>query len=968
MRPKTNHKIRALPPDYFRPRDFEYAQPIYDLAFLLQVDALSKKQDVPEYRTFALWKAAVSIDGYTTSVDKWLEDVGAGDRLDCVPTRRITEHLRAIRDTGTIPELEALTSPSHQACLRLRAIRGLGVKHIADALAAGQLTDAWLRNAVQITAEKASTLCETWDGTAQTAWEAAHVIPPLLRLLNSLEREFGADFFWTTTGLGDGLQPIQGTVEISISLPLATTTKDVVRNILQQDHFFSVKTCSDEKVVLAHLLGWKLLISSLYHSDIKAKSIAVLAAEADALLPPSGTFLRGDLHMHTNWSDGAAALQTMAEAAQANGLEYVAITEHSRSCKLQDGLNAVSWLRQAVSLSLLHPKIGILHGIEVDILRDGCLDLPSGLLAGMDIVIGSVHSSWDEDTHSNTERILKAVQSGHIDVLGHATSTILGKPGIPSYYRAPINLDWNRVFETCRKWSVALEFNCFPSRLDLLLPLLIRASSAGCWIAFGSDAHSRAHLVNLNVAQKVLPHIDVSRVLNLLSFKDFSKWLEQARVIRRTAPVDKSETVQLELFAVQPARQPRPSLVVRVAHHESVPNGSRIVGLDLTASKAKPTGVAVLDGLEVKTCSLESDDDIFAFIKEVAPAIVSIDSPLGLPGGGQEISVSAGIVRRAEYDLSSVGIPAYPALIDSMKPLTLRGISLRKEIESWPNAPKVIESYPGAAQDILCIPRKQKGLEFLRSGLRELGLHGTGLSTRSHDEMDAITSAIVGRFYESGEFEPMGIPAEAQLIVPKIQPLRFETPPVICLAGRTGAGKSVVARYLALFYGFHWIKTRELIYNLLIDDIHAPSDLRMFNKPVDEHNITDNDLTEFGIVILEQFRQVPLARKLRETVAASRRPVIVDAVRDLADFEALIGLNRPSILWFIDAQESIIQMRLKQRAIQTSRSPKPASGIDQMTTILKSAAHLSLRNDASLEDLRWRVDDTLFEAVHLERN
>src|SRR5208283_5194729 len=147
---------------------------------------------------------------------------------------------------------------------------------------------------------------------------------------------------------------------------------------------------------------------------------------------------------------------------------------------------------------------------------------------------------------------------------------------------------------------------------------------------------------------------------------------------------------------------------------------------------------------------------------------VSIDSPLGLPGGGNSIDPKAGIMRVAEHDLASVGIPAYPSLIDSMENLTLRGIRLRRAIESFPRAPRVIESYPGAAQDILSIPRKQRGLELLRAGLRELGLSGPGLDTKSHDEMDAITAAIVGRFYEAGRFEPMGIPSEAQLIVPKI--------------------------------------------------------------------------------------------------------------------------------------------------------------------------------------------------------
>src|SRR6185436_10178362 len=209
---------------------------------------------------------------------------------------------------------------------------------------------------------------------------------------------------------------------------------------------------------------------------------------------------------------------------------------------------------------------------------------------------------------------------------------------------------------------------------------------------------------------------------------------------------------------------------------------------DLTAGKGKPTGVALLDGMEVTTCSLQSDQELLDFVLSNEPAIVSIDSPLGFPGGGPEIDPSVGIVRVAEHDLSSVGIPAYPALIDSMKELTSRGVRLRKMIDAIKNSPVVIESYPGAAQDVLCIPRKQKSLELLRGGLHELGLTGSGLLTESHDEMDAITSAVVGRFYETGQFLPMGIPSEAQLIVPRIKPLRYNVSPIICLAGKTGAG------------------------------------------------------------------------------------------------------------------------------------------------------------------------------------
>ena len=961
--------LRSLDSDYFRPRDFEHVQPLYDLAYLLQIDALAKNEDVPEYRVFALWKAALSLDGYTTNVNRWLHGDADEDTLDSDPSSRIKDHLLKIEATGTIPELEELSTPAHQACLRLRSVRGLGIKQVAEALSKDRPPEDWLSNAVKATGLKAQVLLEIWEGKANSSWEAAHVVPPLMRLLREIEHIVGQPCPWTIPNLGDGLEPIADGFCGQTILPVGTSLGKVVKAAISKDHFFRFKRISENKVSITHILGWSIFIEATANVVNPSQTIEALAHQADALLNVDALSLRGDLHSHTNWSDGAAALQTMAEAAKNMGLEYLAVTDHSRSSKLQGGVTPVAWIRQAVSLSLVRPGIKILHGVEADILADGSVDLPPGLLAGLDIVVGSVHTSWSDDHSVNTNRILRAIESGLIDILGHPTATILGKPGVPNYHRPPVAVDWERVFAACKKWRVALEFNCFPSRLDLLLPLLRQASAAGCWISFGSDAHSRAHLEHLKIAQRVLPHIDSSRVLNLLGYGELKKWLKSARKIRSQNEPEFRPVAQgdLDLFGeTKPAIRSKPT-IVRVATHGCIPAGSRIVGLDLTASKVKPTGAAVLDGMRVKTCSLESDEDIMAFIAETKPAIVSIDSPLGLPGGGSEISKPAGIMRVAEYDLNSVGISAYPALIDSMKPLTLRGIKLRREIETIPNGPKVIESYPGAAQDVLCIPRKQKGLEFLRAGLTELGLKGPGLKTESHDEMDAITSAIVGRFYEANEFEPMGIPSEAQLIIPKLHPLIYEKLPIICLSGKTGAGKSVVARYLSLFYGFHWLRTRNIIRALLEDDLRHPLAKRMYQKEVTENAITDTVLREFGIIVLERYNQQPLIRKLDEMVAQIKRPVVVDAVRDLSDFLSLSQFGSEPRLWYVDAPESAIRNRLVARQKKGGRPIGNENRIDQKANILKSNADHCLKNESSLEDLRWRVDDALFEMIQLER-
>ena len=959
----------SLGQDYFWPRDFEYVQPLYDLAYLLQIDAIAKNEEVPEYRVFALWKAALGLDGYTTSVSRWLRGETGEDTLDTDPSSRIKDYLLTVEKSGTIPELQGLSTDAHQASLRLRSVRGLGIKMAAGVLSKERPFDDWLSDAIKVTQYGAQELFDIWQGKARLPWEAAHIVPPLLRLLHRVENYIEKSCKWAIPDLGDGLQPIVSAFDVWISQEDDILQQSAIKKAIANDPFFRLKKVSKGDFFLTHILGWSCVIHTMPEPKKNAKSLEALAQQADAMLVLGELKLRGDLHSHTNWSDGAAALQTMAEAAKRNGLEYLAITDHSRSSKVQGGLTPVTWIRQAVSLSVVRPDIKILHGIEADILADGSVDLPTGLLAGMDMVIGSVHSSWSNDHLENTKRVIAAIESGSIDILGHPTSAILGKPGVPNYYRPPVALDWERIFQVCNKWRVALEFNCFPSRLDLHLPLLRGASEAGCWISFGSDAHSRAHLKHIKIAQRVLPLIDASRVLNLLSFKEIKSWLKTARKHRSTIKRESRADAQLDLqFLMTQNPVPRPKTIeVCVATHTCVPSGSRIVGLDLTASRVKPTGAAVLDGMKVTTCSLESDEDIMSYIAEMKPAIVSIDSPLGLPGGGSEIVKAAGIMRVAEYDLNSVGISAYPALIDSMKPLTLRGIKLRREIEAMPNGPKVIESYPGAAQDVLCIPRKQKGLEFLRAGLRELGLKGPGLNTESHDEMDAITSAVVGRFYEADEFEPMGIRSEAQLIIPKLHPLTYEKCPTICLSGKTGAGKSVIARYLSLFYGFHWLRTRDIIRALLKDDLKRPFEERMYQKDITENSINEVVLRDFGIIVLEQYRQEPLIRKLDEMVADIKRPVIVDAVRDVSDFQSLLQFQNDPRLWYVDAPDSVIRSRLEQRQNKSFRPMGNENRIDQKANILKSNADHCLKNDSSLEDLRWRVDDALFEIVQLER-
>jgi histidinol phosphatase-like PHP family hydrolase/predicted nuclease with RNAse H fold/dephospho-CoA kinase len=953
--------------DYFRVRDFEYVQPLYDLAFLLEIEALAKAADVPKYRTFSLWRAGYRLDSYGTTVDRWLDGTPGDECLDNIPSSRIRQYLTQIRETGTIPELDRYRVETFDRCLRLRSIRGLGPSGIASTLSPDIDADTWIEQTALSLGENNGRVKDVYYGNHGGLWQTAHIIPPLLRFLKTVQEWHGAAPTWALSGIADPFEPATAPVNVETGAPWDSLAS-AINKALERDAFFHRDSRHEDgcSIQIKHQMGWTFSFQPSTHRTTYWR-IPELACSLDPIACSSHGNLVADLHLHTAWSDGSASVNTMAAAISAAGLQYFAVTDHSRSSKLQGGLTPPLWLRQANALTLAAPVCPVLHGIEVDILKNGALDLPDSLLCAADLVVASVHSNWTDDIRLNTNRLLRAIESGSIDIIAHPTSAMIGKPGVPNYLRAPAAVNWDEVFEKCALWRVALEFNCFPSRLDLPLNLLRQAIDAGCAISVGSDAHARSHLLNLRFGEAALSRFKAPLVLNRLSFVDLRKWIAEGRAKRKTLPQSALSSVQSEFSFETASRTRKHVLAARIQAPQNIPSGSMVVGIDLTAGD-KATGIAVLHGCSVDTCSLTTDDEILAYIREYQPKIVSIDSPLGLPGGGDSIDPKAGIMREAERDLASIGIPAYPSLIGSMQNLTLRGIRLRRAIERFPRAPRVIESYPGAAQDILCIPRKQTSLELLREGLRRLGLVGPGLDTRSHDEMDAITSAIVGRYFEADLFEPMGIPSEAQLIVPKVRPLTFENNPVICLAGKTGAGKSVVARYLSVFYGFEWIHTRDLIRELLIEDLNRPPKERFFRRRVDANAISEMALREFGAIILQDHKQLPLRQKLTELLKQSIAPVVVDSIRDVEDVGARAVATRPILTWFVECDDSIIRARLTAKTKFGDPRPPNGSPVDRTAVSIRRIADRVILNNGPLGDLRWGIDDALFAVAVLSRD
>ena len=204
--------------------------------------------------------------------------------------------------------------------------------------------------------------------------------------------------------------------------------------------------------------------------------------------------LRGDLHSHSDWSDGGSPIGLMADAARTLGRDYLALTDHSPNLKIANGLSAERLREQLDVVADINADGGdfrLLAGIEVDILEDGTLDQSPEMLDLLDIVVASVHSKLRSDRSTMTERMLGAINDPHTNVLGHCTGRLLqGSRGT----RPQSEFDAARVFAACAKNNVAVEINSRPERQDPPDELIRLALDAGCLFSIDSDAHAPGQL------------------------------------------------------------------------------------------------------------------------------------------------------------------------------------------------------------------------------------------------------------------------------------------------------------------------------------------------------------------------------------------------------------------------------------------------------------------------------------------
>jgi DNA polymerase (family 10) len=230
--------------------------------------------------------------------------------------------------------------------------------------------------------------------------------------------------------------------------------------------------------------------------------------------------LRGDLHMHTDWSDGHNTILEMAEAALACGYQYIAITDHSKNLAMTNGLDSQRALEQIQRIRevdrRMEGRIRVFSGIEVDILADGALDLEDEVLAQMEIVIASVHTRFEQPREEMTARVLRAIENPWVRILGHPTGRLLLR-------REPFALDMGSVLRRAAELGVAVEHNAAPERLDLNERDLRLAKELGCRIVVGSDSHLSRNLGKMDYGLRQLRRawFGPDDVLNSLGAEEF---------------------------------------------------------------------------------------------------------------------------------------------------------------------------------------------------------------------------------------------------------------------------------------------------------------------------------------------------------------------------------------------------------------------------------------------------------------
>jgi histidinol phosphatase-like PHP family hydrolase len=251
------------------------------------------------------------------------------------------------------------------------------------------------------------------------------------------------------------------------------------------------------------------------------------AQEILSKYPAWRTAARGDLQMHTEWSDGSGTIRAMADAGRKRGYEYIAVTDHGKRLKIAGGIDEAELEEQGREIRELNDEFGgkfrILRSIELNLDLEGRGDMDPKALAKLDLVLAAFHSSLRK-TEDQTERYLAALQNPTIHILGHPRGRIYN-------YRLGLKADWPRVIEAAHRLGKAVEIDCYPDRQDLSLDLIKMARDAGTMISLGTDSHHpwQLEFMDLGLAAVAAAKLPKEQVLNCMGLDELLEWAGSLR-------------------------------------------------------------------------------------------------------------------------------------------------------------------------------------------------------------------------------------------------------------------------------------------------------------------------------------------------------------------------------------------------------------------------------------------------------
>lgn len=770
--------------------DFEVAFYLYKMSRLLEIFERNK------YKSKAYFKAAMAVDSYST----FITEVYKTDSLKAIEgignsSARI---IREVLETGRCQELEMIEKQYNVEDYSLILSYGLSTSTIRKLLhnnikTVSELNDRFHSGIDILNLGKAEKI-------------------KISQFLTKYKKNYGFYLYSYAYCLQSELLAF---LNNDGDAKIAAAKTDVWK---EKVNYISVICKADNYNYVKKLLLNSDRYNKIVASDdrkikcVTSFGIPVVITFGDFVVSDS-TFLpvlRGDLHMHTKWSDGKHSIEEMADYANRLGREYIGISDHTYSLKVARGISEVDALQQIEEIHSLKLKgIKVLSSIEVEVLEDGTLDFSDATLAKFDYVIAGIHTHMQQNQMEMKARIEKALSNPYVNILAHPTGKLVGRPGVLFSDREPSSVSFKDILNICKKNNVVLELNCFPERFDVGAEHFEEIVESGAFISVGTDSHSAAHLNCLEYAEMMIakyPKLK-KKIINTYSYSKLIKFFagqRQAVAIKEVLSDDVSKRLNFNYY---------------FGNHIGIMSGSEAaVGIDLTGNEVKPSGWAVLKGESAITKSICTDDELISESLKYNPKVVSIDSPLSYPAGRDCTNPNCecrkyGITRYCERLLSSFGIGVYPCLIPSMEKLTNRGIVLANKFRDL--GVEVIESYPGVAQDILSIHRKQNGIEHLKNSYKNFGITGEYLTAQkvSHDELDAISSALVGLFYLSGQYVALGNNEENYLIVPSVASIP-KTQIVIGLTGEIGTGKTTLAEYLRFKHGFKSLRYSQVIRKL----------------------------------------------------------------------------------------------------------------------------------------------------------